>query len=323
VLVHPGVSPVLVLPRETWEPREVHPTDDELSHWIDAHVAGYGRTWGEAYAASGYVVVARHGVPIFQRAFGLADRARGIAPTPSTRFRIGSVTKQMTAVAVLQLVEAGKLGLGDPFRDFVPEWPAARGDGISIEHLLAHTSGLPNFTEEPDNPTWSATRRTNAELIARMKDRPALFAPGTSFRYSNTNYYLLATILERLSGLTYDAYLRAHLFGPAGMSHSSATEGDDFDGGSDADATGYKVGHDDTLVPAAPVHLSVPFGAGGVRSCAHDLILWQASRSRCSSARTAPSSRSETASSSRSRATRPAVFPRVTQNGVFVVSYAR
>jgi CubicO group peptidase (beta-lactamase class C family) len=253
----------------------VHPTDDELSQWIDAHVAGYGRTWGEGYAASGYVLVARHGIPIFQRAYGLANRTTGVAPVPNTRFRIGSVTKQMTAAAVLQLVEAWKLALDDPFRNVVPEYPAARGDGISIENLLTHTSGIPNFTEEPDDRTWCATRRTNSELIARMKDKPALFAPGSAFRYSNTNYYLLAMILERLSGLSYDAYLRTHLFGPAGMKHSSASEGEDFDGGNDADAVGYKVAKDDTLVPADPIHLSVPFGAGGVRSSAHDLMLWQ------------------------------------------------
>jgi CubicO group peptidase (beta-lactamase class C family) len=82
-------------------------------------------------------------------------------------------------------------------------------------------------------------------------------------------------IVERLSGLTYDGYLRANVFGPAGMTRSSATEGDDFDGGSVDDAIGYKPAPDDTLVPASPIHLSVPFGAGGVRSTAHDLLSWQ------------------------------------------------
>lgn len=161
-------------------------TDDVLSAWIDAHLAGYGAVWGEAFAATGYVLVARHGVPFFQRACGLADRARSIAPDESTRFRIGSVTKQMTAVAVLQLVETGRLDLEAPFRETVPEYPAGAGGEVTIRHLLTHTSGIPSFTEELDDTTWSASRRTNAEVLARVKDKPAHFAAGTAFRYSNT-----------------------------------------------------------------------------------------------------------------------------------------
>ena len=244
---------------------------DALAAWIDEHVAGLGRVWGDAFAASGYVLVARHGIPIFQRGYGLADRGRRIAPDANTRFRIASVTKQITAVAVLQLGEAGGLDLEAPFRDIVPEYPARTGDGIAIRHLLTHTSGIPSFTEEQDDRTWSATRRTNADVLARVEDKPVLFPPGAEFHYSNTNYYLLSMIVERLSSLTYDGYLRRHVFGPAGMTRSSATER----AGEDGDAVGYKLDLDDRLVPADPIHLSVPSGAGGVRSTANDLLSWQ------------------------------------------------
>jgi hypothetical protein len=104
-----------------------------------------------------------------------------------------------------------------------------------------------------------------------VEDEPVHFAPGAEFRYSNTNYYLLAMIIERLSGLSYDDYLRTHVFGPAGMARSSATEVD----GADGDAVGYKLDADDRLVPADRIDLSVPSGAGGVRSTAIDLLLWQ------------------------------------------------
>ena len=242
-----------------------------LVSWLEPYLSSYGRTWGESHALHGYVLVASHGAPIFERAYGFADRAARIPPTADTRFRIASVTKQMTAVAVLQLFERGLLDLDDPFRRFVPEYPAATGDGVTVRHLLAHRSGLPDYAALPyPGSGWGAVPRTNDEVLALVRDRAVHFAPGTDNRYSNTNYYLLAMIVERLSGLSFDAYLRAHAFGPAGMSRSSASEGD-----FDDEATGYTPGADDALVPAEPYDLGIPFGAGGVRSTARDLLRWQ------------------------------------------------
>lgn len=168
---------------------------------------------------SGVVMVAKDGRPLFQRAYGMADRTRGIANTVDTRFNLGSMNKMFTAVAIAQLVAQGKLSYADPVSKYIPDFPTrAAAEKIRIEHLLTHTSGLGSyftprfFRERPGNVA--------AMLAVAREDTALAFEPGTQSRYSNTGFLLLGAIIERVTGQDYYDYVRDHVFAPAGMAAS-------------------------------------------------------------------------------------------------------
>ncbi|HEX8243066.1 MAG TPA: serine hydrolase domain-containing protein, partial [Longimicrobium sp.] len=169
---------------------------------------------------SGVVLVARNGRPLFQQAYGMADRERNIANTVETRFNLGSMNKMFTAVAIAQLAAAGKLSFQDPVAKFIPDFPTpAAAQRICIEHLLTHSSGLgsyfsPRFFQERPQ-TIAAT------LQLAREDTALAFEPGTRTRYSNTGFLLLGAIIEKASGQDYFDYVREHIFAPAGMTSSS------------------------------------------------------------------------------------------------------
>ena len=169
---------------------------------------------------SGVVLVARDGRPIFQQAYGMADREHRIANTLETRFNLGSMNKMFTAVAIAQLAAAGKLSFHDPVAKFIPDFPTpAAARKIRIEHLLTHTSGLGSyfspryFREQP--------RTIAAALQVAREDTTLAFEPGTQSRYSNTGFLLLGAIIEKVTGQDYFDYVRDHVFAPAGMTASS------------------------------------------------------------------------------------------------------
>lgn len=241
----------------------------QLGVWVDAYVAGFGKRWGEGYAFSGYLAVAHDGEVVFEKAYGKADREKGVVATPATRFRIGSLTKQFTAAAILTLAEQGKLRLDDPIRAHLPDAPPA-WDRITIHHLLTHTSGIASYTadvelmEERDRP------HTRAQVMAHFRDKPLELEPGAGFAYSNSGYFLLGVIVERVSGTSYEAYLREHVLAPAGMTRTSTV---DAPGAPDA-AVGYTIAEDDAIERAKVPDMSVPFSAGALRSTAADLLAW-------------------------------------------------
>jgi CubicO group peptidase (beta-lactamase class C family) len=236
---------------------------------IDGFVSGFGQRWGEAYAASGYLTVARDGHVIFARAYGKADRGKRRGADADTRFQIGSITKQFTATAIAQLAEKGKLRFEDSLRKYLPAYPRV-GDGITIHHLLTHTSGIPEY--EADEALMKSRGRphTRAEVLASFQNKPLDFNPGERFSYSNSGYFVLGMIVEKVSGQSYEDYLREHILGPAGMSRTSTLDPPD-----DADAAvGYGADEREDLVPAPAFDASITFSAGALRSTAHDLILW-------------------------------------------------
>lgn len=241
----------------------------DLAKWIEAYVAAFGQSWGEGYAFSGYLAVLRDGDVVFGKGYGKADRGSGVVADRSTRFRIGSITKQLTAAAVLWLVERGKIGLDDPISKLVPEAPASWSK-IAVHHLLSHTSGIPEYASaellrERDKP------RTRAQMLAAMRERPLDFEPpGSRFAYSNSNYYLLGVLIERASGTSYDAFLRERVLAPAGMTRTS-TESAPNEAGA---AIGYTLDDLDRVVPAHPADMSIPFAAGALRSTVDDLAAW-------------------------------------------------
>jgi CubicO group peptidase (beta-lactamase class C family) len=233
----------------------------------------------EAYAAAGNfqgsVLVARDGQPLLNRGFGMANIEWNIPATPDTKFRLGSVTKQFTGMAVLLLEEQGKLAVTDSIRKLIPEAPAA-WDKVTIHHLLTHTSGIPSFTGLPDYRKTNALPAPPAETMKRVTGMPLEFEPGARFKYSNTGYTLLGLIVERASGMAYDAFLRKHVLGPlemhdTGYHHNNVIV--------PRMAAGYSRGPKG-LEPAGHIDMSIPHAAGALYSTTADLLKWDAALRR-------------------------------------------
>jgi CubicO group peptidase (beta-lactamase class C family) len=218
----------------------------------------------------GTVLVARDGVPLLEKGYGLASRELGVPNTPATKHLIGSLTKQFTAAAILQLQERGLLSVQDPIAKHLPAWPRATAERVTIHQLLSHTAGIPSYTDDAVLMARRTVEITLDELCATFQDKPLDFEPGTSWSYSNSGYVILGRIIEAVSGETYEQYLRAHILDPAGMSD-----------------TGYS--HLETIIPnrasghvwrdggwanAPRVAMSMPYAAGALHTTAADLLRW-------------------------------------------------
>src|SRR5215208_1541711 len=163
------------------------------------------------------VAVVRGGDTIVMKGYGSADLENDIPATAQTVYRIGSVTKQFTSVAIMQLVQQGKLSLDDEITKFVPNAPT-HGRRILIRHLLNHTSGIPSYTDV--GPEFGRVARldlSHDSLLAVVRDDSLQFEPGSHFYYNNTGYYLLGMIVERVTGKKYGDYVRDALFVPNGL----------------------------------------------------------------------------------------------------------
>ena len=188
--------------------------DSQIARKVEAYLQPFVKSGN----FTGAVLIARKGQVLFERAYGMANYELQVPNSPATRFHIASVSKPFTAMAILQLQEQGKLSIGDPVSRFVPDFP--NGDKIKLEHLLTHTSGIPNVNDLPDYDTFARTPHTLDQLVAKFSALPLDFQPGADYRYSNSNYNLLALILEKVSGESYADYVRKHILDPAGMTNS-------------------------------------------------------------------------------------------------------
>jgi CubicO group peptidase (beta-lactamase class C family) len=242
----------------------------DLGNRIQSYIAGYGSNWGPAFEFHGVVLVARDGQIEYVRGFGQADAKTGRANQAATRFRLGLLTEPFTATAILQLRDQGLLDLDDPVAKFAPEYP--EGHRITIEQLLSHTSGIPNYTDFPYFHSWKDQPHTTEQMLRRFGPEPLEFEPGTGFAPTNSGYYLLGAIIERISGLAYGEYLEQHIFEPAGM-HAS-TFGDAYETGEQA--FGNVWNDEEILDPPDPIHMSVFGAAGGLVSTPLDLVRWDA-----------------------------------------------
>ena len=171
---------------------------------------------------SGSMLVAKQGQPIVSLAYGLADRERQVPNTVETRFRLGSMNKMFTAVAVLSLVEAGKAALEDPLGKHLPDYPEPEvRSKVTLRHLLTHTGG----TGDIFGPQFSEKRlalRTHADYLALYGTRQLLFQPGAEWRYSNYGFVLLGAVIERVTGRSYYDYVRDRVYVPAGMTRTGS-----------------------------------------------------------------------------------------------------
>jgi CubicO group peptidase (beta-lactamase class C family) len=220
---------------------------------------------------SGAVLVSRAGKVLFERAYGMADAENKVRNTLHTRFRIGSITKTFTAIIVMQLEGAHRLALTDPVCSYIPECPPGWA-AITLHHLLSHTSGIYNLTRtmpgEQRVEQMIAAPTTQAQIFARFIHEPLAFAPGARFEYSNSNYWLLTRVIEKVTGMPYEQVLRQRIFGPAGMDESGVTR--DWATTPNA-AIGYWVSRRGKFERAAVVDGSWSDGDGGIHSTALDL----------------------------------------------------
>lgn len=215
------------------------------------------------------VLVSRKGDIVYKKAFGMANLELNIPMKIDNVFRIGSITKQFTAVAILQLMEQGKLSLQDEITKFIPDYPT-QGNKITIEHLLTHTSGIQSFTSMKDYNQRMTVDMEPEEMINHFKNEPMEFTPGTKWNYNNSGYFLLGYIIEKASGRTYAQYIEENIFQPLGMTNSLYGSNlkiikNRVDGYM-KDANGY--------LNATHVSMLQPYAAGSIMSTVEDMHKW-------------------------------------------------
>ncbi|MEM8668470.1 MAG: serine hydrolase [Planctomycetota bacterium] len=218
---------------------------------------------------NGSVMVCMRDEVVFSGGFGMANFEHDVPNDEDTKFRIGSITKQFTAMAIMVLEERGKLDVNDPIKKYVTEAPEAWND-VTIHHLLTHTSGIPNYTSMAGYGVTMMLPQSNAQMMARFKDKPLEFEPGEKYRYSNSGYFLLGVLIERVSGDSYEEFLRDAVLRPLGLKDTGY---DRFRSILKKRATGYtrqrnKIAHD------AYLDMTQPGAAGAMYSTVSDLNRW-------------------------------------------------
>ncbi len=212
---------------------------------------------------SGAALVAYRGQFLVRKGYGLANQELNVPASAQTRFRLASVSKPLTALAVMQLVRAGKVDLHASICTYLRDCPGAWG-AITVHDLLAHTSGLQNYTDFLAYADVETKPATPDEVIARFRDLPLEFTPGSAYHYANSNYVVLGRLIEDVSGQAYPDYMRDHLFGPLGMDNSG------YDSGDGAALSGTR-GYIGLGTPATPIDTSNLFAAGSLFSTVDDL----------------------------------------------------
>lgn len=219
---------------------------------------------------NGAVLVANEKGVILQKGYGAANLEWGVPNTPDTKFRLGSITKQFTAVLILQLAAEGKLSLDDKVTKHLPDYRKDTGDRFTIAQLLNHTAGVPNYTNPAFFQGESRNPYTVPDFVKKFCSGDLEFEPGTKFAYSNSGYFLLGAIIEKLTGKTYAQVLQERLLDPVGMKATgydvSATVLPKRASGYELTPGGY--------VNAPYLDMSLPYAAGSLYSTVEDLYRW-------------------------------------------------
>jgi CubicO group peptidase (beta-lactamase class C family) len=243
------------------DPKIPVPAKERIVNWMFERVIKEG----DPGAA---VLVAQNGRIRYQNGYGYADIGNRVRITPDTKFRIGSVTKQFTAAAILKLQEDGKLRIDDKLSQYYPDFP--RGDEITLYHLLTHTSGLANYTNKPDFLKKVMTEATPTEIVESIKKDKPDFPPGEKWEYCNSNYFLLGCIVEKVSGQSLETFFQETFFDPLGMKNTGIHHWNRI---LDREATGYSyVGG--KVQRSLDWDMSWAGGAGALYSTVGDLSRW-------------------------------------------------
>lgn len=241
-------------------------TTSEITARLDAVIY---RILAQTHAPGAAIALQREGAPAYIKGYGYTDVLHSAAVSPSTRFEIGSVTKQFTAAAILQLVEAKKISLDDRVERFVQGYP--RAAKVTLRQLLWQVSGLPNFTETRNFGSLASHKPGSfTAIIALVRNKPLDFKPGSGWKYSNTNYILLGRVIEVASGMPFDAYIKSHIFEVAGMRESGTIADERRIPGM---ATGYYSDRKGLHV-SPKLRSGWAWSAGNIVSTAGDMLKW-------------------------------------------------
>jgi CubicO group peptidase (beta-lactamase class C family) len=216
------------------------------------------------------VVIMEKGEIVHQQGYGLANVELGVPISPDTIFRVGSVTKQFTAAAIMLLQQRGELSVNDPIGKFLPDYPT-HGHQITIEHLLTHTSGIMSYTNIPGYMDQEIRRDlTTEELIEVFENQPMEFAPGDKWNYNNSGYVLLGAIIEAVSGQSYEDFIAENIAGPLDL-ESTLYGGPKLIPNR---ASGYGTDDEGNIVNADFLSMTQPHAAGSLLSTTGDLVDW-------------------------------------------------
>jgi CubicO group peptidase (beta-lactamase class C family) len=237
---------------------------------LEAKVDAYINPLLEMKAFNGSILIAKKGQVLLSKGYGMANYELDVPNTPQTKFHIASISKSFTATAILLLQERGLLNVSDKLAKYIPDYP--NGDKITIHHLLTHTSGIPDINQFPDYNNKSKFPQTPASLIERFKQSPLNAQPGERYGYSNSNYNLLAFIIEKVSGKGFGDFLRENIFDRLGMKDTA------HDGRATAlvknRASGYVPAGVDSLENAPYLDWTMKTGNGSLYSTVEDLYKW-------------------------------------------------
>jgi CubicO group peptidase (beta-lactamase class C family) len=237
--------------------------DEKLDKLISAY-AEYGKF-------NGSVLVAERGKVIYKKGFGLANMEWNVPNQPDTKHRLGSITKQFTAMLIMQLVEQSKLKLDVPISAYLPDYPKRNGDVVTIHQLLTHSSGIPNMTSFPGFvKDISQNSYTPLQLVNLFADSTLQFKPGEKFDYSNSGYIVLGYIIEKVTGKTYEQVLQEKILAPLKMNNTGY---DHYGPLLKNRANGYEK-NGRNYVNAPFIDMSVPYSAGSLYSTVEDLYIW-------------------------------------------------
>jgi CubicO group peptidase (beta-lactamase class C family) len=221
---------------------------------------------------TGSVLAARDGKVIFSKGYGMANAEWDIPNTPQTKFRLGSITKQFTAAAILLLQERGKLAVQDPICKYIADCPKT-WEPITVHHLLTHTSGIPSYTDVKSPEEFrklSLTPVTVTGFVDSFKPKPLEFAPGERMKYNNSGYFMLGYIIEKVSGQSYEAFLQENIFTPLKLADTGY---DTHDRILKHRATGYSM-RNNVKINSNYLDMTVPYAAGSLYSTVEDLFAW-------------------------------------------------
>lgn len=244
--------------------------NNNLAASID-HAAAAAVASGESPGLE--VAVFKDGKPVLVKGYGSANLEEHVPVTNDGVFRIGSVTKQFTAVALLLLAEEGKLSVHDKLSKYYPNFPRAKD--ITLDEMLHHTSGIYNYTSAPNFAVDGMIHRSTEEMVEFIGKLPKTqdFEPGTNWSYSNSAYFILGGVVEKASGQPLREVFKTRFFTPLGMTHSALDDETEIAPGR---ARGYAASAPGKFTNAPFISMSIPGGAGSVRSSAADLAKWNA-----------------------------------------------